>query len=81
MNIEADWEYNYNNMVFLRGSIHFIPIMKVRMVSQRVMRLYSDLHFGAGFYYPWHCEARLDYAYRVTERFDANQWFSLTVGF
>jgi hypothetical protein len=22
-----------------------------------------------------------DYAYRITKRFDANQWFSFTVGF
>jgi predicted porin len=75
-------EYNYNSMVFLRGAYTFQPDYKAEdnlVVSDQ--RLFGPT-FGVGLQYPFgNVRMGLDYAYRVTERFSANQWFSLTVGF
>ena len=75
-------EYNYNNIVFLRGSYTYYPDYTGEDgLSTADERLFGPT-FGFGLQYPFGTvRLGLDYAYRITERFDANQWISLTVGF
>lgn len=75
-------EYNYNNYVFLRGAYAFTPDYKAEDgLIKKDQNLFGP-SFGVGLQYPFgNMRLGLDYAYRVTQRFNANQWFSLTVGF
>jgi hypothetical protein len=75
-------EYVYNKMVFLRGAYTFYPDLKTADgMDVKESRIFGPT-FGAGFRYPFGTMSLgVDYAYRVTEKFAANQWFSLTLGF
>lgn len=75
-------EYNYSNYVFLRGAYAFTPDYKAEDgLTKKDQNLFGP-SFGIGLQYPFgNMKLGLDYAYRVTERFSANQWFSLTLGF
>ena len=75
-------EYNYNNYVFLRGAYAFTPDYKAEDgLIKKDQNIFGPT-FGMGLHYPFgNVSLGFDYAYRVTERFDGNQWFSLTVGF
>jgi hypothetical protein len=75
-------EYNYSNYVFLRGAYAFTPDYKEEDgLTKKDQNLFGP-SFGIGLHYPFgNMKLGLDYAYRVTERFSANQWFSLTLGF
>lgn len=75
-------EYNYNNYVFLRGAYAFTPDYKTEDgITRKDQNIFGPT-FGVGLQYPFgNVKLGLDYAYRVTERFSANQWFSLTMGF
>ncbi len=75
-------EYNYNNYVFLRGAYAFTPDYKTEEgLTKKDQNLFGPT-FGVGLQYPFGTvKLGLDYSYRVTEKFSANQWFSFTVGF
>jgi predicted porin len=77
-------EYNYNNYVFLRGAYTYSADYEaddVEGVTRKDQNIFGPT-FGIGVAYPFgNVKLGFDYAYRMTERFDANQWFSLTVGF
>jgi len=75
-------EYNYSNYVFLRGAYAFTPDYKAEDgLTKKDQNLFGP-SFGVGLQYPFgNMKLGLDYAYRVTERFSANQWFSFTLGF
>jgi len=75
-------EYNYNNIVFLRGAYTYYPDYTGEDgLLKNDERLFGPT-FGVGLHYPFgSVNLGFDYAYRLTKRFDANQWFSLTVGF
>jgi len=75
-------EYNYSNYVFLRGAYAFTPDYKAEDgLTKKDQNLFGP-SFGIGLQYPFgNMKLGLDYAYRVTERFSANQWFSFTLGF
>ncbi len=75
-------EYNYNNYVFLRGAYAFTPDYKEEDgLTKKDQNIFGPT-FGMGLQYPFgSVRLGFDYAYRITERFDGNQWFSLTVGF
>lgn len=68
-------EYNYNKMVFLRGGYQF--------GSEKVDdRVFTGPSFGAGLKYNAAAfNVAFDYAYRVTDKFDANQYFTISLGF
>lgn len=69
-------EYNYNKIVFLRGGYQFSN-------DTQDDRVFSGPSFGAGLRYTASNSFNIafDYAYRVTERFDANQFFTINLGF
>lgn len=75
-------EYVYNKMVYLRGAYTFYPdITSKDNITTKDARIFGPT-FGAGIHYPFgNINLGIDYAYRMTETFAANQWFSLTVGF
>jgi hypothetical protein len=75
-------EYNYSNYVFLRGAYVFTPDYKTEDgLSAKDQRLFGPT-FGIGVAYPFgSVKLGLDYSYRVTERFQPNQWFTFTMGF
>jgi hypothetical protein len=75
-------EYNYNNIVFLRGAYTFTPDYKEEDgISNQDQNIFGP-SFGVGLQYPFgNLKLGFDYAYRVTKRFDGNQWFTLSVGF
>ena len=77
-------EYNFNDLIFLRGSYQFgydADTDQFR-VSDANHFLWGP-SFGAGFNFDLGTkfQLKLDYAYRMTELFDANQWFTLSLGF
>jgi predicted porin len=75
-------EYNYSNYVFLRGAYTFTPDYNTEDGLTTADQQLFGPSFGVGLQYPFgNVRLGLDYAYRVTEKFSANQWFSLTVGF
>ncbi len=75
-------EYNYNNNVFLRGAYSFTPDYKSEDGLLAADQKLFGPSFGVGLHYPFgNVNLGFDYAYRLTERFDGNQWFTLTVGF
>ncbi|NOS86705.1 MAG: PorV/PorQ family protein [Ignavibacteria bacterium] len=75
-------EYNYNNYVFLRGAYAFTPDYKVEDgLTKKDQNLFGP-SFGVGLQYPFGTvKLGLDYSYRMTEKFQPNQWFSFTMGF
>jgi hypothetical protein len=75
-------EYNYNKNVYLRGAYTFTPDYTAGDgLTSADQRLFGP-SFGAGLRYPFgNVNLGFDYAYRITERFDGNQWFTLAVGF
>ncbi|MGH2574303.1 MAG: PorV/PorQ family protein [Ignavibacteria bacterium] len=75
-------EYNYNNLVYLRGAYTIAAdYYKDDGLEFKDKNLFGP-SFGAGVVYPvGNITFGLDYAYRLTERFKDNQWFTLTVGF
>ncbi|KXK54951.1 MAG: Outer membrane protein transport protein (OMPP1/FadL/TodX) [Chlorobi bacterium OLB5] len=75
-------EYNYNNYVFLRGAYAFTPDYKAEDgLTKKDQNLFGP-SFGIGLAYPFgNVRLGLDYSYRMTERFQPNQWFSFTMGF
>lgn len=75
-------EYNYNKIVFLRGAYAFTPDYKEEDGLLREDQTLFGPSFGVGLQYPFgNVKLGFDYAYRLTQRFDGNQWFTLTVGF
>jgi hypothetical protein len=75
-------EYNYNNNVFLRGSYTYYPDYTGEDGLLKDDERIFGPSFGVGLQYPFGTvRLGFDYAYRITKRFDANQWFSFTVGF
>jgi len=75
-------EYNYSNYVFLRGAYAFTPDYKVEDgLTRKDQNLFGPT-FGVGLQYPFGTvKLGLDYSYRMTEKFQPNQWFSFTMGF
>ncbi len=75
-------EYVYNKIVYLRGAYTFYPdIIAGDNIDINDARIYGP-SFGAGIHYPFgSVNLGIDYAYRVTQNFSANQWFTLSVGF
>jgi hypothetical protein len=75
-------EYVYNKMVYLRGAYTFYPDLTAsNNITVQDARVFGPT-FGAGIHYPFgSLNLGIDYAYRVTDKFAANQWFSLTLGF
>lgn len=75
-------EYNYNNYVFLRGAYAFTPDYKAEDgLVKKDQNLFGPT-FGVGLQYPFGTvKLGLDYSYRMTEKFQPNQWFSFTMGF
>ena len=75
-------EYNYNNYVFLRGAYAFKPDYKTEDgITKKDQDLFGP-SFGVGLQYPFGTvKLGLDYSYRITQRFNGNQWFSFTMGF
>jgi hypothetical protein len=68
-------EFAYDNQLFLRGGYSFLTD------NNTDNNIYGPT-VGAGVRLPVEGAAiSFDYAYRVTDFFDANQWFTLTVGF
>jgi hypothetical protein len=75
-------EYNYNNIVFLRGAYTFSPDYKAEDGLLKEDQNIFGPSFGVGLQYPFgNLKLGFDYAYRVTKRFDGSQWFTLLVGF
>ncbi len=75
-------EYNYSNYVFLRGAYAFTPDYKVEDGLTRKDQNLFGPSFGVGLQYPFGTvKLGLDYSYRMTEKFQPNQWFSFTMGF
>lgn len=67
-------EYSYDNILFLRGGYS-------GLFTNNDDNIYGAT-FGAGLRIPIEGAAvSFDYAYRVTDFFDANQWFSLKFAF
>jgi len=75
-------EYNYSNYVFLRGAYAFMPDYKTEDgITKQDQSLFGP-SFGVGLQYPFGTvRLGLDYSYRITEKFNGNQWFSFTMGF
>ncbi len=75
-------EYNYSNYLFLRGAYAFTPDYKTEDgLTRKDQNLFGPT-FGVGLQYPFGTvKLGLDYSYRLTEKFSANQWFSFTMGF
>ncbi|MCC6864634.1 MAG: PorV/PorQ family protein [Ignavibacteria bacterium] len=75
-------EYNYNNYVFLRGAYAFTPDYKAEDgLTKKDQNIFGPT-FGIGLAYPFgSVRLGLDYSYRMTEKFQPNQWFSFTMGF
>lgn len=76
-------EYSLNDIVFLRGSYVLAwdaDQSKLRSSDQDFLfgpSFGGGLQFGLGS----NINLQVDYAYRVTELFDDNQWFSVRIGF
>lgn len=69
-------EYNYNKLIYLRGGYQFTN-------DNQDDRLFTGPSFGAGFNYAASSNFNIgfDYAYRVTDKFSANQFFTINLGF
>ncbi|MBK8980888.1 MAG: outer membrane beta-barrel protein [Ignavibacteria bacterium] len=69
-------EYNYNKLIYLRGGYQITN-------DTQDDRLFTGPSFGAGFNYNASSSFNIgfDYAYRVTDKFDANQFFTILLGF
>ena len=77
-------EYSFNNLVFLRGSYQTAyDADNEKFVSADKDDFLWGPSFGAGLNLKLGPSMRLslDYAYRVTEIFDDNQWFTLRFNF
>lgn len=69
-------EYNYNKLVYLRGGYQF--------TNDNVDdQAFTGPSFGAGINYAASKSFNIafDYAYRFSDRFDANQFFTIMLGF
>jgi len=69
-------EYNFNKLVYLRGGYQFGN-------DNSDDRIFSGPSFGAGLNYAASTAFNIgfDYAYRITDKFDANQYFTVSLGF
>ncbi len=69
-------EYSYNKLVYLRAGYQITD-------DPYDQRVFTGGSFGAGFNYNASASFNIgfDYAYRVTENFDANQYFTILMGF
>lgn len=69
-------EYNFSKMVYLRGGYQFGSDVNDD-------RIFTGPSFGAGFNYNASSSFNVafDYAYRVTDKMDANQYFTISLGF
>lgn len=69
-------EYNYNKIVFLRGAYQYTD-------DDATTSGFNGLSFGAGFNYAASSSLSIgfDYAYRASDVFDANQIFTINLGF
>ncbi|RCK77472.1 MAG: hypothetical protein IGBAC_1781 [Ignavibacteriae bacterium] len=69
-------EYSYNNIIFLRGGYLVSPDIPGTLEG------IFDFTFGAGIqYHISGIEMAVDYAYRPAKFFNANQWFTVRLGF
>lgn len=69
-------EYIYNNLLFLRGGYLVSPDIPGSLEG------IFDFTFGAGIQYTvGGVEMAVDYAYRPAKFFNANQWFTVRLGF
>lgn len=69
-------EYNFNKLIYLRGGYQF--------TNDNVDdQAFTGPSFGAGLKYAASSNFNIgfDYAYRVSDRFDANQFFTINLGF
>jgi hypothetical protein len=76
-------EYSLNDMFFLRGSYVFgYSEQEDKLVSSNTSYLFGPA-FGAGLNLGLgeNFSLSVDYAYRATELFSDNQWFSIRMGF
>lgn len=71
-------EYNFSKMVYLRGGYMF-----TQENTDNDNRIFTGPTFGAGFNYAASntMNVAFDYAYRVADKFDANQYFTIRLGF
>jgi len=77
-------EYNFNNLIFLRGSYQFgYDADEEQFRTSDADYFLWGPSFGAGINLNLgtNVELRLDYAYRLTELFNDNQWFTVRLGF
>ncbi len=73
-------EYNFNNMVFLRGG-YGLPLNNNKDVTGESTNIFG-LTLGAGLKYKFGgVTLQIDYAYRAVTYFNANNVFSLELGF
>ncbi len=68
-------EYNYNNFIFLRGGYNF-GVDKPSDEQMYDFALGAGIQLGIG-----EMDLAIDYAFRNSQYFDANNMFGLTIGF
>jgi hypothetical protein len=73
--IKIAGEFSYDEIFFLRGGYHFNP----ESIDEE-RRIFGPT-FGAGIVLKTVFNVAIDYAYRSSERFSANQMFTVKIGF
>jgi len=75
-NVNLGLEYNFNKLVYLRGGYQFTN-------DESNVSGFNGPTFGAGFKYASSSNFNIgfDYAYRSSDIFDANQFFTINFGF
>ncbi len=75
-NFNLGLEYNYNKIIYLRGAYQFSS-------DNSNDKTFDGVTFGAGVNYNASSSFNIgfDYAYRVANRFDNNQFFTINLGF
>jgi len=77
-------EYNFNNLIFLRGSYQFgydADEDQFRMADADYFLWGPSFGAGINLKLGTNVELKLDYAYRIAELFNDNQWFTVRIGF
>lgn len=77
-NVNLGLEYSYSKMVYLRGGYQFVQSGNDVSTSG-----FNGISFGAGINYAASANFNIgfDYAYRASDVFDANQFFTINLGF
>ncbi|HMS65781.1 MAG TPA: PorV/PorQ family protein [Ignavibacteria bacterium] len=77
-NVNLGLEYNYSKMVYLRGGYQF-----AQSGTDIATEGFNGFSFGVGINYAASSNFNVgfDYAYRASDVFDANQFFTINLGF